>query len=170
MWISPNQPFIDGLSIINHPFWGSRILGNSHMSIIFRLSKVSKGFLLLRLSKVFQPIQPIESLVTRLELSEFQREVVDHGARKLHDLGIQPILVSSPWRLYMWISASWGDRDPDLYCKKNHQTPGFPWKIAVWIISPEWECKTSCVFFHHETCGLSRLVRKNRDEPSFEGQ
>ena len=92
MWGSPNQPFIDGCSIINHPFWGVphfRKLPYVY-NVLLRLSKVSK------VSKVSKPSNPSNPSL-RLELSEFQREVVDHGARKLHDLGIQPILCS-PWR------------------------------------------------------------------------
>ena len=30
--VPPNHPNLIGFSIINHPFWGTPILGNTHMS------------------------------------------------------------------------------------------------------------------------------------------
>ena len=31
MVVPPNHPFLVGFSIINHPFWGTPILGNTHI-------------------------------------------------------------------------------------------------------------------------------------------
>ena len=33
-WYPPNHPFIDGFSIVNHPFWGSPIDGNPYISTV----------------------------------------------------------------------------------------------------------------------------------------
>ena len=35
MVVPPNHPFLMGFSIINHPFWGTPIFGNTHISVIF---------------------------------------------------------------------------------------------------------------------------------------
>ena len=32
--VPPNHPFLIGFSIINHPFWGTLIFGNSHMFVV----------------------------------------------------------------------------------------------------------------------------------------
>ena len=32
MGVPPNHPFIDGFSIMSHPFWATPILGNLHMN------------------------------------------------------------------------------------------------------------------------------------------
>ena len=31
MGVPPNHPFKDGLSIVNHPLWGTPIYGNPHV-------------------------------------------------------------------------------------------------------------------------------------------
>ena len=33
--VPPNHPFLLGFSIINHPFWGTAIFGNTHIVIVF---------------------------------------------------------------------------------------------------------------------------------------
>ena len=33
MVVPLNHPFIDGISLLNHPFWGTFIYGNPHMEI-----------------------------------------------------------------------------------------------------------------------------------------
>ena len=35
MVVPPNHPFLIGLSIINHPFWGTPIFGNTHIVQMF---------------------------------------------------------------------------------------------------------------------------------------
>jgi len=32
--VPPNHPFLIGFSIINHPFWGTPIFGNTHIQIV----------------------------------------------------------------------------------------------------------------------------------------
>jgi len=38
--VPPNHPILVGFSIINHPFWGIPIFGNTHMAISLDLLKV----------------------------------------------------------------------------------------------------------------------------------
>ena len=55
MVVPPNHPILIGFSIINHPFWGTPIFGNTHMnknieqqnpvandSDVFRINQVGK--------------------------------------------------------------------------------------------------------------------------------
>ena len=50
--VPPNHPILIGFSIINHPFWGTSIIGNTHISwwkLIFSL--FTSGFRFKRLQK-----------------------------------------------------------------------------------------------------------------------
>ena len=33
IWVPPNPPILIGFSIINHPFWGTSIFGNTHIEV-----------------------------------------------------------------------------------------------------------------------------------------
>ena len=78
---TPNHPFLTGFSIINHPFWGTPIFGNTLGLIPWKLhkNKIEKFPVFRRFSITWSIYKPPE-VMKQMQLSHLQTPKSNHYA------------------------------------------------------------------------------------------